>query len=58
MKGDYPLRWNLTGRGVLVIDDVGTPLSEMVDRAAEAHIAFFYWLELTESFGEVEDVFV
>ena len=40
------------------MDEIGTPVGETIDRALEAHFRYWYWLHITESHGEVEDVFV
>ena len=48
----------MRGWGTLVMGEVGTPAGEMIDRAVEVHFRFWYWLHITESHGEVEDVWI
>lgn len=42
-----------TGPGTLVIGEVGEPPHELMERAWDAHMLFWYWLALTEDEWEV-----
>ncbi len=46
------------GWGTLLLGDPATPLEVLLEEAWDADFRFYYWLRLTESHGDAEDVFV